>query len=61
MLICGFLHSDPAVVGRKSGSHQNANADSCTICLAAIVQRVSRLPSVTASPLVPQSKTPAAE
>jgi hypothetical protein len=29
-LFCGLLHSDPAVVGRKSGSPKMADADICT-------------------------------
>jgi hypothetical protein len=28
---CGLLHSNPAVVGRKSGSPENTNDDICTI------------------------------
>jgi len=28
---CGVQHSDPAVVGRKSGSLEMPNADTCTI------------------------------
>ncbi|MBR7781075.1 hypothetical protein [Undibacterium luofuense] len=28
---CGLLHSNPAVVGRKSGSPKNTNDDICTI------------------------------
>ncbi|WP_339938830.1 hypothetical protein, partial [Undibacterium luofuense] len=32
-LKCGLLHSDPAVVGRKSGSPKSAHADICTIIM----------------------------
>jgi hypothetical protein len=32
-LKCGFWHSDPAVVGRKSGSPESAHADICIIIM----------------------------
>ena len=33
-LKCGFQHSDPAVVGRKSGTRENAYDDNCIISLS---------------------------